>query len=78
MSALSVIASNLIDQAPDLVTNMTGGTSVGNPAAGTTNNEGNTAASTPVTTAGRAGAGILTVLILSLLVGGIGFMVFGG
>jgi mannan endo-1,6-alpha-mannosidase len=78
MSALSVITANLIDQAPDLVTNTTGGTSKGNPAAGTQVNEGEAMVISPSTEGDRAGAGILTVLVLCLLLGGIWFMVGGG
>lgn len=78
MSALSVISSNLIDAAPDLLTNQTGGTSVGNPSAGTSNNEGDATVITPATKAGKVGAGILTALVLSLFLGGIGFMIAGG
>lgn len=76
MSALSVIQSNLITQARDLVTNSTGGTSVGNAAAG-----GGSSASateiTPATGADRAGAGILTALLVCGVIGGVWFMVTG-
>lgn len=77
MSALSVIQALLIDQAPELVTNSTGGTSVGNAAAGgsTTNSDG--IVEKPVTTGDKAGAGFLTALVLCGVVGGIGFMVVG-
>lgn len=79
MSALSVIQANLIDEAPDLVTNTTGGTSLGNPSAGTTNGEGSaTTDDGPVTTGGKAGAGILTAFVLGLLLAGIAFMISGG
>lgn len=78
MSALGVIQANLIDEAADLVSNTTGGTSKGNAAAGTTSTtstSGNTI--TVVTTGDRAGAGILTALVLALLLGGVGFMISG-
>jgi len=77
MSALSVIQSLLIDEAPPLVTNSTGGTSKGNSAAGgsTTDRDGNRV--TPVTTGDRAGAGFLTAFVLCGVLGGIGFMVTG-
>lgn len=68
----------LIDSAPELVTNTTGGTSVGNSNAGTGSSA--TAAGTvitPATTADKAGAGILTALVLSGVLGGIGFMITG-
>lgn len=62
MSALEVIQGNLIDQAKVLATNSTGGTSLGDSAAGygspTTMSELTEEA--PVTTADRVGAGILT------------------
>ncbi|KAG9233368.1 glycoside hydrolase family 76 protein [Amylocarpus encephaloides] len=67
MSALSVIQSMLIDDAAELVTNSTGGTSVGNSAAG----------STVITTADKAGAGILTAVVLAGVMGGVGLMVTG-
>ena len=78
MSALSVIQANLIDEAPALVTNTTGGTSKGNPAAGTTS--GSTSSSsetviTPATGGDKAGAGILTALMVTGVLGGVGFMV---
>lgn len=79
MSALSVIQSNLIDGAPELATNTTGGTSQGNPAAGTSSSS--THADTvikPATGGDKAGAGILTALVLTALIGGVGYMVSGG
>ena len=82
MSALSVIQANLIDEAPDLVTNHTGGTSKGNSAAGTGSSSSSTSTDgnviSPVTAAGKAGAGILTAFVLALLLGGVGFMISGG
>lgn len=62
MSALEVIQGNLIEQAKVLVTNSTGGTSVGDSAAGSssTDNMSDLTAEEPVTTAGRIGAGFLT------------------
>lgn len=68
MSALGVIQANLIKEARNPVSNGTGGTSVGDPSAGTE-------ASTPIfsyaplTTGDRAGAGILTALILVMTLG---------
>lgn len=80
MSALSVIQSNLIGTAADLVTNTTGGTSRGNPSAGTSNGEGDAIAAEnkPVTTAGKAGAGIITALVLAGVIGGVVFMAHDG
>jgi mannan endo-1,6-alpha-mannosidase len=65
MSAMSIFQSLLIDQAPALVTNATGGTSEGNAAAGTdsgTDSDGSL--DLPVTSADKAGAGIVTTLVL--------------
>lgn len=82
MSALSVIQNQMIFDvvAPPLLTNTTGGTSQGNPAAGTgqqaTVEPGIVGA--PVTTAAKAGAGILTALVLCGFMGSVGFMVAGG
>ncbi|CZR64307.1 probable mannan endo-1,6-alpha-mannosidase DCW1 precursor [Phialocephala subalpina] len=79
MSALSVIQAMLIDEAPELVTNTTGGTSVGNANAGSGSTTSSTTGTviTPATGADKAGAGILTALVLSGVLGGIGFMVMG-
>ena len=78
MSALSVIQSMLIDQAVELVTNSTGGTSVGNAAAGSgSSSSTDGAVITPATSADRAGAGIFTALVLCGLLGGVGFMIMG-
>jgi mannan endo-1,6-alpha-mannosidase len=76
MSALSVIQSTLINFAPALLTNSTGGSSVGNPAAGTGSDE-NPGYIVPATNADRAGAGFLTALLVIIAMGGIGFMVTG-
>jgi mannan endo-1,6-alpha-mannosidase len=78
MSALSVIQSQLIGQAPELVTNSTGGTSVGNAAAGSGSSGGNSATViAPATGADRAGAGILTAAWIAAALGGVCFMVTG-
>lgn len=78
MSALSVIQCTLLNFAPALVTNLTGGTSQGNPAAGTSSQDSaDPTAILPPTNADRAGAGILTALLLVFTVGGVGFMVTG-
>jgi mannan endo-1,6-alpha-mannosidase len=68
MSALEVVQGMLIDQVPGPVTNGTGGTSKGNPNAGT-------GASTvinlnSITTGDKAGAGIVTLLILVFMFAG--------
>lgn len=79
MSALSIIQSMLIDEAPDLLTNTTGGTSVGNAGAGAGANSASTTAGTitPATTSGKVGAGILTAIVLCGCLGGVGFMIVG-
>jgi mannan endo-1,6-alpha-mannosidase len=78
MSALSVVQSNLIDDAAELVTNTTGGTSQGNAAAGTSSSTSDSeTVITPATGGDKAGAGILTALMLCGLLGGVGFMVSG-
>ena len=71
MSALEVVQSNLIDVSPGPVTQNTGGTSKGDPNAGVTSNIGpGDLHQSDITTADRAGAGIMTVLIIALFVGG--------
>jgi len=78
MSALEVIQSNLITKVAGPVTNKTGGTSKGNPSAGT---GGDTAPNgihtSTITTGDKAGAGFLTALILVGMVGGAWWMVAG-
>lgn len=82
MSALQVVGALLVQKATTLVTNNTGGTSQGNDAAGTGNSGsssssgGTTLNTTPtVTSAGKAGAGIITALILCGVLGGGFFMI---
>jgi len=73
MAALEVIQSNLIGQSRAPYTNTTGGTSIGNPNAGASSIQ-NPAAITPATSGDRAGAGILTTIVLVGLVGGLLWM----
>jgi mannan endo-1,6-alpha-mannosidase len=76
MAALEVISSTLITEAAVLVTNSTGGTSVGNSNAGS--GSATTASdltSTVTTTADKAGAGILTAVLICGLMAGIWFMI---
>lgn len=68
MAALEVIQSNLIQQVSGPVTNSTGGTSRGNPNAGS-NPASPVLAPGPATTADRAGAGFLTAVVCFSLVG---------
>ncbi|KFX91714.1 hypothetical protein V490_05759 [Pseudogymnoascus sp. VKM F-3557] len=64
------VAAN--QEARNIVSNSTGGTSIGDPDAG--HDEVDYAKTTPPTTAGKVGAGILTVVIGGLAVGMFGFM----
>lgn len=73
MAALEVVQSNLIKQAPGPVTNKTGGTSVGNAAAGTSSKPIYT--TTGATTGGRIGAGFLTTFVLAIFIGTLWFMI---
>lgn len=73
MAALEVFQANLIVYASAPYTNKTGGSSLGNVAAGNTRaseNNGETITIAPATTADKAGAGILTVI------GAVGSFVF--
>jgi len=74
MSALSVIGANLISPGMAPVTKDTGGTSKSNPTAGSTSpnnpNGGLGGVADTVTTKDRAGAGILTVLVIFGVIGG--------
>ncbi|OCK79764.1 glycoside hydrolase family 76 protein [Lepidopterella palustris CBS 459.81] len=74
MSALEVIQSLMIDHVAGPLTNTTGGTSKGNPSAGSHSE------TTPITfntiTAGdKVGAGFLTTLILIIILGGAWWMI---
>ncbi|RFU72466.1 mannan endo-1,6-alpha-mannosidase [Trichoderma arundinaceum] len=72
MNALDAVMFTLIQQSPDLATANNGGTSKGNPAAGTGSYDpaGDIDNLTKPTTGGKVGAAILTLLLLSsVLVG---------
>lgn len=72
MAALEVIQSNLISQARAPLTGSTGGTSKGDPNAGTSDPTAqDRTASTPATTGDKAGAGILTALVTVVVVTGL-------
>jgi len=75
MSAMEVIQSNLITKVAGPVTNNTGGTSKGNPSAGTGGDNPIAVEAATITTGDKAGAGFLTVLILVGMVGGAWWMV---
>jgi len=62
MNVLAAVSSLLIDEADPPATNRTGGISKGNPNAGNRNRH--YVGPTPITTGDRAGAGILTVVIV--------------
>ena len=70
MAALEVIQSNMISFVSGPYTNATGGTSKGNPAAGSNNANFMGVTFSSITGADKAGAGILTTLILAGLFGG--------
>ena len=77
MAALEVIQSQLIQPARAPVTKQTGGISQGDPSAGTSGDFGADGAPVlpDVTTAGRAGAGILTGVVLIGWLGMIWWMI---
>ncbi|KAL5347942.1 hypothetical protein ACLOAV_007354 [Pseudogymnoascus australis] len=72
MAAMEVIQSLLIKQARNIVSNTTGGTSQGDPDAGI--KEVDLTETTPATTGGKVGAGILTVVVAGCVIGMFGFM----
>ncbi|TAQ84780.1 hypothetical protein B7494_g6886 [Chlorociboria aeruginascens] len=75
MAAMSAIFTNLVPNVAPPTTNDTGGTSIGNNAAGS-QSVSNPEAIAPVTTADRAGAGIVTTIILMSATGMFGWMSF--
>ena len=77
MSAMEVIAGMLINNVAGPVTHSTGGTSVGDPNAGSGQNDNpsNPLATSPVTTGDKAGAGFLTAVILIGILGGAWWMI---
>lgn len=74
MAALEVFHGLLVDSASGPVTNMTGGTSVGNNAAGTGTDDNATKYDT-IDTGDRAGAAVVTVVVLLTLFGGAAWIV---
>ncbi|KAL8383225.1 hypothetical protein RB595_006802 [Gaeumannomyces hyphopodioides] len=72
MNVLAAVSSLLIDQAAAPVTNSTGGTSAGDPLAGTIPSKDRTFKE--ITTGDRAGAGILTMLLLGSATSTFGWM----
>ena len=77
MGALSVIQANLITKAAAPVSSKTGGTSKGDASAGTgvTNEANNGQPLMTITKKDKAGAGILTTLVLIGVIGGCWWMV---
>jgi len=76
MNALEVIQGLLIDQVSGPVSNLTGGISQGDPSAGTGGDSSPGAPTKLITTGDRAGAGILTAIILVALLGGAWYVIF--
>jgi mannan endo-1,6-alpha-mannosidase len=76
MSAMGVFQSLLIQSSKMILSNFTGGTSAGDPSAGTGQNT-DPFRITPPTAGDRAGAGFVTAVIIVMLLGGVGFMVTG-
>ena len=77
MSAMEIMLANLIQQSRSPVTHETGGTSKGNPGAGTEGDDASTVTAPlrQITTAEKAGAGTLTACVLVIMLGGAWWMV---
>jgi len=72
MAVLEAVQSNLILQSKDPLTNSTGGTSKGNPNAGLDDGNANDPhANKPINNRDRAGAGILTAVVVCWIIGGL-------
>ncbi|KAK0724598.1 family 76 glycosyl hydrolase [Lasiosphaeris hirsuta] len=76
MSALAAVSSLLVTEVDPPATNTTGGISKGDPNAGSRSKD-NPEPLAPITTADRAGAAILTFLMLAAIMGAWGWMSFG-
>ncbi|KAI9836291.1 MAG: hypothetical protein M1819_001628 [Sarea resinae] len=80
MAALSILGANIMPPAAAPKTPKTGGNSTGNPNAGSGSGaSANTGKqdNSPVTTGDKAGAAILTIVVVSGLIGASGFMISG-
>lgn len=76
LSALQAIQGLLLDQAASPVSNTTGGTSQGNPNAGTDETDASGRVLRPVSTGDKAGAAILTASVLIGVLGGGWYVTF--
>ena len=76
MNVLGAVSSLLIDETVGPVTNLTGGTSEGDPDAGSRSQD-NPTEFAPLTTGDRVGAGFLTAVVLVCVSGLFVFMSFG-
>ncbi|TQS32003.1 hypothetical protein Golomagni_07697 [Golovinomyces magnicellulatus] len=74
MNALSAVMYNLVKKAKVPVTSKTGGTSKGDPSAGTGDKERERRRITPITMADRVGAGFITFLMLFGMAGMVFFL----
>ncbi|CAM1508247.1 Fc.00g050950.m01.CDS01 [Cosmosporella sp. VM-42] len=70
MNALSAVMYTLLNGADTPVTTDTGGTSKGDPNAGNDDSDNTKKTEEPITTGGRAGAGILTALVCAGVIAG--------
>lgn len=77
MNVLAAVSSLLMENTPPPVTAKKGGTSKGNPNAGNVGDGKIDKTYGPLTTADKAGAGILTFLVLSFACGMFGWMSLG-
>jgi mannan endo-1,6-alpha-mannosidase len=75
MAALSVMGANLIDQSMVPLSLRTGATSQSDPNAGSQAPSDPAATQKPITTADKAGAGILTFLVAVGAVGGSAWLI---
>ncbi len=75
MSALEVIQVNLVSNATGPLTNNTGGTSQGNPSAGSGGTTDPTLPKNPITGKDRVGAGFLTTFVIVSLIGGVWWII---
>ena len=79
MSALEVVQSTLLkpEAKQQPLTEATGGTSVGDPSAGTIPSTWSGTHATEITTGDKAGAGIITTLLIVFVCGGSSWIIFG-